>query len=254
MAIKSFDESALRKIAEIMADAYSHRELSDLLGQCHIAECGGTPKWERVLNALRSRQRSDACGNNVGAFIQTALNPLRFVGRSEVFSRLRDAINVALAFSALRIGDDGKLSTVSQACTLTEAQERAGRLRSELILRKVHAYVLQFCRAELLQENDFHAVLEATKSVAQKLRDKTGLAGDGRDLVDPVFSISDPILAINSLRTDTEKAEQKGFANLLRGVFGTFRNPTAHAPKVSWPISEDDALDLLSMVSYSPPS
>jgi uncharacterized protein (TIGR02391 family) len=37
--------------------------------------------------------------------------------------------------------------------------------------------------------------------------------------------------------------------NLLKGLFGTFRNTTAHAPKITWDIEEQDALDILSMVS-----
>jgi len=37
--------------------------------------------------------------------------------------------------------------------------------------------------------------------------------------------------------------------NLLRGLFGTFRNTTAHAPKITWKIEEQDALDILSLVS-----
>jgi hypothetical protein len=35
--------------------------------------------------------------------------------------------------------------------------------------RQVHGDVLLFCRAELLQDNYFHAVFEATKSVAGRL-------------------------------------------------------------------------------------
>jgi len=38
--------------------------------------------------------------------------------------------------------------------------------------------------------------------------------------------------------------------NLLKGMFGTFRNVAAHAPKISWPIKEEDALDLLTLASY----
>ncbi len=64
------------------------------------------------------------------------------------------------------------------------------------------------------------------------------------------FQLTGPLLALNSLRTETEQSEQKGFANLLRGTFGTFRNPTAHGPKMTWVVSEEDALDLLSLVSY----
>lgn len=250
MAIASFSDSHIRKISEILADAYTHRELSDLLRQCGIAEQGGNPKWERVLLALTCRQKVDRCGNNVGAFIQAAMAPVRFVGRSQVFGDFRDRINEVLAFSGLHLGEDGKLKPVAKAHTLAEAQERAGRLRSALIQRNVHHDVLNFCRAELLQENYFHAVFEATKSVAQKIRDKTGLTGDGADIVDKAFGISAPLLAINSLQTDTEKSEQTGFANLLKGMFGTFRNVTGHAPKITWPISEQDALDLLSLVSY----
>jgi len=37
--------------------------------------------------------------------------------------------------------------------------------------------------------------------------------------------------------------------NLLKGLFGSFRNTTAHAPKITWTIEEIDALDILSMVS-----
>lgn len=50
-------------------------------------------------------------------------------------------------------------------------------------------------------------------------------------------------------QTESEQSEQKGFANLLKGIFGTFRNTTAHAPKVTWVIEEQDALDILSTVS-----
>jgi uncharacterized protein (TIGR02391 family) len=76
------------------------------------------------------------------------------------------------------------------------------------------------------------------------------LGGDGADIVTKAFAVSAPMLAINTLRTETEQSEQKGFANLLIGMFGTFRNVTGHAPKVTWPIEEQDALDLFSLVSY----
>lgn len=58
-----------------------------------------------------------------------------------------------------------------------------------------------------------------------------------------------PFLAFNSLRTDTEKSEQSGLTNLFVGMFGAFRNVTAHGPKISWNMTEQDALDLLTLVS-----
>ena len=139
------------------------------------------------------------------------------------------------------------------AQTLAEAEEAAGRLRSELSRRRVHSDVLRFCRAELLQENYFHAVFEATKSVAEKIREKAEIDGDGAVLIDRAFGSGKhgiPLLAFNSLQSETERNEHSGLMQLMKGVFGTFRNTTAHAPKVKWTISERDALDLLTMASY----
>jgi uncharacterized protein (TIGR02391 family) len=79
----------------------------------------------------------------------------------------------------------------------------------------------------------------------------TGLTIDGAELIDKALGIKNPLLAINTLRTETEKTEQIGFSMLLKGIFGTFRNVTAHAPKIKWQMPEDDALDLLTMVSFA---
>lgn len=250
MTIPSIAETVIRQVANVLEGAATHRELTALFTECHIAEQGGNPKWERIMLALVTRQNQDRCANNVGAFIQSVMNPVRFVGQSTRFEELRHRLNEVVSFVGLEIGIDGKLRVAAVARTLSEAAQRAGRLRQLLQQRQVHADVLAFCREELLRDNYFHAVFEATKSVADKIRRRSGLLSDGAELVDEVFSLKNPILVINSLRTETEQSEHKGFANLLRGVFGTFRNVTAHAPKIHWAIEEQDALDLMTMASY----
>jgi uncharacterized protein (TIGR02391 family) len=138
--------------------------------------------------------------------------------------------------------------------TISEAEERAGRLRGRADPAQGPLRRAGLLPLELLQDgNYFHAVLEATKSVADKIRQKSGLARGRLEPVDQAFSLGQigvPFLAFNSLQTDGERGEQSGLMNLMKGLFGTFRNPTAAAPKVSWRMSEDDALDLLSMASY----
>jgi uncharacterized protein (TIGR02391 family) len=37
--------------------------------------------------------------------------------------------------------------------------------------------------------------------------------------------------------------------SLKIGLFEAVRNPLAHAPKTNWPMSEQDALDILALVS-----
>lgn len=54
-------------------------------------------------------------------------------------------------------------------------------------------------------------------------------------LIDATCSLeSGPRIAFNDLATEWERSEQTGIAMLLKGMFSTFRNPTAHAPKVLW--------------------
>lgn len=90
---------------------------------------------------------------------------------------------------------------------------------------------------------------EAVKSVASKMRDRTGLTDDGGTLIDRVLCGETPMLTINPRSTVSEKSEQSGFANLVKGTFGMFRNPTAHEARIHWPMSKADAEDILSVVS-----
>jgi uncharacterized protein (TIGR02391 family) len=252
MAIHTFSDDIIENLARTLEGVRSHSQLTDLFARLNLPAPaqGDGPKWFRIKAALLEVQHRDRCGNNVGAFVETMLAPVNFTHDAQQHDALRGRINVLLAFSGLQVGADGRLARVTQAATLDEAHQRAGRLRAELERRQVHAEILRFCRPELLQQNYFHAVLEATKSVAARVRQLSGLTGDGGELVQQAFGGKQPPLAINTLATETEQSEQRGFLTMLIGMFGTFRNPTAHGPKIMWPVSEADALDLLSLLSY----
>mgnify|MGYP003880667111 CR=1 FL=1 len=193
-------------------------------------------------------QRQHRCANHVIGFVQSFLTPARFVGRSEEFENHRRELNTILAFAGLEYGNDGQFRRVEAARTLDEAEARVRTIRSKFQGRRIHPEVLKYCRAELLQDNYFHAVFEAAKGLAQRIRDMANVDGDGAALVDHVFSVERPLLAFNTLRTETEKSEHKGYAALLKGCFAAVRNPLAHKPKLLWQ-GEDDAADHLSLIS-----
>lgn len=251
-AIRSFSESQLEAIAQVL-DEPTGSQIGALLSRVGIDDPDPSmTKWRRLYSALAARQGRDRCANAVCAYIQASMDPVRYTGRPETFNSLRERLNVPLAFAGLSLMPDGKLRQAEHARTLDEAQGRALRLRQELLSRAVHAEVLRFCRAELLQDDYFHAVFEATKSVAEKLRQLSGLTSDGAELVDQALGVGAkgiPILAFNSLRTDAEQSEHRGLMNLLKGMFGSFRNTTAHAPRIHWTMTEQDALDLFSLCS-----
>jgi uncharacterized protein (TIGR02391 family) len=206
-------------------------------------------KWKRMYNSCADIQNRLGCSNNILTLIQIAYHPSRFINNKEKFESRRSELNKILAFIGLEYSDSGKYHPVEKAVTITDAEKRATLLLTKLRDRNVHPDVIRFCKSELLQDNYFHAVFEATKSVADKIRTLSGLNGDGSELVQEALSTKNPILQINHLTTETELGEQKGFSNLLIGFFGMFRNVTAHVPKIKWIIEENDALDMMSMAS-----
>jgi uncharacterized protein (TIGR02391 family) len=248
-----FTQEQLQGIADALGDTddgLTGTEIAHLLATCRIADVDpAMTKRHRLYNAFVQDQNKRQDRAYILAFIRKAMKPERFARCSERFEPMRAHLNRALAFAGLAVDEAGTLAPVEQARTLSEAQRRAQELRADLNTRGVHPDVLRFCREELLADNYFHAVMEAVKSVADKLRARTGLTDDGAPLVDRAFTGDPPMLAINPLKTESEKMEQKGFAHLLRGTFGMFRNPTAHEARINWPMTKDDAEDLFSLVS-----
>jgi uncharacterized protein (TIGR02391 family) len=254
--ISQFSRQQLESIAKVLGDTgngLTGTEITQLLAECKIPEADpGMTKWKRLFSCFACYQNKHGFGNHVVAFIHKAMSPVRYTDHQELFTIRREALNCVLAFSGLHLGEDGCLRRGDIASTIPEARARASRLSAALESRAVHADVMLFCRAELLQENYFHAVFEAMKSISAKLRSLSGLTSDGAELVQQTFAIGadgNPILAINSLRTETERGEQRGFVNLVVGLFGVIRNPLAHNPKIEWEMNEQDALDILTMIS-----
>jgi uncharacterized protein (TIGR02391 family) len=253
--IKNIDLGSLESICKILGDTnngISGTEISKYLAETSIKDpLLNSTKWKRLYDALSTKQSEDRCSNNILAFIKYVLRPSRHIHRKEWFKNIRTELNYVLSFEGFELTESGDIRETDKVKTFSEAEERAQNLRKTLLDRKIHSDILTFCKAELLVDNYFHAVFEATKSIAEKIRIKTNLTADGSELVDQAFSYKGkiPYLALNNLTTESHESEQKGFMNLLKGVFGTFRNTTAHAPKITWEVNEQDALDTLSMIS-----
>lgn len=232
----------------------SNSEISRLLAILGIDDVSASSKKTRLYGALHNRQLRDGASNCVIRFIAEAMGPGRHLQAQPRFEALRDRLAEPLSLVGLRVNAQGKVAhAAATATTLDEVAHLAGRLRTELQRRGVHPEVVRYCEEELLRQSLFHAVFEATKGVSERLRQMTQLTIDGAELVDQCFGgrSGTPLVRINAYRTDSETSEHRGFANLLKGTFGTFRNPPAHTPRASagWTLTEPDALDLFSLLS-----
>ena len=126
----------------------------------------GATKWKRIHNAFAEKQNRVRNRRAILEFIRQAMKPSRYLGKQERFEKMGHNLNGALSFGGLSVEENGNVVLTKKATTLREAEQRADALRVSLKRRDVHPDVLEFCKAELLVDNFFHAALEATKSVA----------------------------------------------------------------------------------------
>lgn len=248
-----FMDTQLEAIARALGDTtdgLTGSEIAFLLAASQIEDKDPTAtKRIRLYNAFAADQNSRQDRRHILAFIRKSMKPERYLADPIRFESMRLHLNQALLFAGLTVDQSGALDEVNQVQTISEAKKRANDLRADMVKRTVHEDVLKFCREELLVDNYFHAVLEAVKSVMDKLRNKSGISEDGAALIDRALGGEWPKVRINAMSSDSERSEQKGFANLLRGIASMFRNTTAHEARIHWAMSKDDAEDLLSMVS-----
>lgn len=249
--IPPLSSNIIEMLARFCGGINSASEISMLLSQARLPDPDPQiPKWQRLYNSFATFQNEHQVADHIITYVKLALDPARYTNSRDTYLANIGKVNPILAFIGLEFREDGKMHRVDKAKTLSEAVLRARRLRALLEQRNIHGDILKFAESEIASDNYFHTVLEAMKSVTAKIRSLTGLYDDGALLIDNTLLGKKCCLAINSLRTKSEQGEQVGFANLLKGLYGTFRNPTAHEPKIEWYLSEEDALDVLSVLSY----
>lgn len=247
--VPTFPEGNIESLAKVLGECGSGSDINRILANRNIADRSNeSTKWRRLYWVFLDIQRRDKCANRIIDFVQAFLAPARFVGRTDEFEAHRSQLNKVLSLSGIEYGANGQFRLFTPATTLSEADKRASRIRGKFQGRGLHPEALKYCRAELMQNNYFHAVFEATKGLAQRIREKAGIAEDGVALVNSVFLSNPPVLAFNTLRTETERSEQRGVAELLKGCFSAIRNPLAHEPKILWD-GEDDAADYFTLIS-----
>ena len=245
-------QGVLERVSKILGDScygLKGSEIEYFLAQCGIRDI--TPdntKWKRLYSAFANDQNDKHYSNSILKFIQTVINPTRFSNNME-FELKRKALNEPLSYIGYELGENGKFHEIHASSTITEAQQRANDLLFTLKSRNAHSDIFKYCTAELVDKNYFHAVFEACKGLFARIRTMSHIKTDGVTLVQHVFG-GEPVLVINAYHSKQEIDEQKGFQAILEGLCNMFRNPEAHQPRIEWPISEQDAIEILSLISY----
>lgn len=241
---------ALEALARIVGERYTGTEITALFkrsGAPFIVHDGST-KWRFVLDAfeqLQSQAGNDA--TPVLRVVKEMCQPIGYVNDPEHYAQLLGKVNIILAFSGLKALEDGRLvPTDTRARTLSEVNSEDERA---FAARKFHPQVVAHGQYVFTRGAYFHAVFECCKAFDSAVRSNSGLPSSGRALMTQALSENGPI-KFNSQQTMSQKDEQQGLMHLGVGLMAAVRNPQAHEPEKAWPISRDDALDLLGLISF----
>lgn len=116
--------------------------------------------------------------------------------------------------------------------------------------RRFHPEVFKHSRKLFVQRNYFHAVFESAKVYNKAVREKAKSNRDGEALMLDVWGWEKGVLKVTRCENETDRNVQDGVKFLSAGLMRAIRNPTAHEPAIDWPITKEDALDILSFISF----
>jgi len=120
----------------------------------------------------------------------------------------------------------------------------------EFLKRNFHAEVIKHSQKLFAQGNFFHAVFESAKAFNKDVKTKAQTDKDGQPLMLSVWGCENGVLKVTACQTQTDKDYQDGIKFISGGLMSAIRNPTAHEPAITWPITKQDCLDILSLISF----
>ncbi len=194
---------AVGQIIGATAEGLTGSQIERVLARYKLPDPGPITKARRITDSLVQAQTAERTCKPVLRLLLAAMEPQSYVDQLRVFTERQDRLNAVLVFEGVRINDGGKVAAGPKAATLSAAAQHANSLRAELV-RRVASYeeVFLSCTAELLERNTFHALLEATKGFADRVRSLTGFTIDGANLATQAFLGDHPRLRINAVTNE----------------------------------------------------
>lgn len=247
--IEPFSLSALEQIAKIIGNRYTGSEITEFFRKSGFPNIhhDGTTKWRFVYNELEHIQNNDQGHYQIAKIIQQLCDPQEYFGNAEGYIQIVNQINDILIFYGLAVNPkDCKLIVTEKNSFLRSHETEEMKSFDSRVL---HPEVKKHARQLYLENRPFHAVFECCKAFDKYIREKSKLGKHGYELMSSALSLKGP-LKLNAQQTETERNEQEGLMHLCMGLMRAIRNPESHEPELDWPITKEEALDILSLISF----
>lgn len=255
-----FKPAALEQIARILGEQYRGWEIANLFGYIGFPQYkhdGQTARWYFALRVLVEIQSSNEGARNIIKIIELLCDPQRYTNQPEVHEDILKRVDEILRPYNFTLNENckvvarqnGKLVVADELNTAVDSSKTGEAKLFDA--RDFHTEIKRHGQPLFLQGQYFHAVFECCKAFDKYVQKKSKLDNlSGSGLMSAAFSVGKGRLRLSTLNSETERDEQEGLMHLCMGLINAIRNPGGHEPALDRPMSREDALDVLSLISF----
>ncbi|WP_052402713.1 TIGR02391 family protein [Methanococcoides methylutens] len=244
----NFSHSALENLSKIIGDKYTGSEITEFFHKIGYNDIqhDGTTKWRFVYDRLKDIQNTNGYFA-IAKVIEQLCSPEEFIQDKDGFSRLLEQVNEILSYYKLRVNDNGKI--IKDSSIEPKLQSKVTEDAKLFNSRHYHPEIKKHAFKLFNEGRYFHAVFECCKAFDKYVSEKADTDKHGSKLMTEALSLKG-CLKLNAQQTETERNEQQGLMHLCAGLMSAIRNPQGHEPELHWKMTREDALDVLSLMSY----
>jgi len=264
----AFKELALKHLAKIIAGRYldeykdgstNEANVRDFfmragLEASSLEDCTESGIYTRLLQlqlsgiAKQAHDWSKPQANGVINVIEQLCDPEEYFDTPDYQHTIIYKVNQVLVHYQLTVKQNGKLVATNDTETPHLSVSEEAKLFD---LRTLHSEVRKHGRLHFIEGRYLGAVFECCKAFDKYVSRKSTTKENGTKLMQAVLSPNtNKGLRLNALQSETEKNEQLGLMHLCTGLMFMARNPGGHEPQLDYPLDKEDALDLLTLISF----
>jgi len=244
-----FGLGALKRISIILGNYYTGSRIVELFHETGFTDfvINGT-KWREIYDKLKKIQSKQNGDQYILKLIEQFCNPEEFFSNAENYIKIVEDINEVLSSYGMLL--DAKIGKVvisnKDRTNLRSSESEDSKLFD---LRKFRSEIVKNGRQLFIEGHYFHSVSECCKAFDKDVAEKSKINKRGFELMSAALSLNGT-LKLNKQETETEKNEQEGLMHLCFGLMKGIRNPTGHETEIDRKMPREDALDILSLISW----
>lgn len=231
MSELKFPDEILESIAGIIAETRSGSEITRFFSSAGYPEFihdNSTKKWF-VFKCLKNLNDRPEGYDHIIKIVEKLADPKQYINKPEMHKKVLDSLNKALIFYGLELKDNHVIASKKPIPKTLNVEPRVTETIELFTKLKLHPKIREVSESLFVDGHYSQAIFEAFKAVNNAVKEKSGMEKeDGQSLMAHVFDENRPILALNPLKSQSDKDEQIGFKFLFMGAMTGIRNPNAH--------------------------